>query len=66
MLIFFLCLVSYYIIFFGFCVIIGICVIFVGGILGYLFLSLFVLKYLYWDNLLFIFIYFFLDILKFV
>ncbi|MGR6007760.1 GerAB/ArcD/ProY family transporter [Bacillus paranthracis] len=50
-----MCLVSYYIISSGFRVITGICVISIGGTLGYLFLSLFVLKYSHWDNLLPIF-----------
>lgn len=64
MLTLFLCLVSYYIISSGFRVITGICVISVGGTLGYLFLSLFVLKYSHWDNLLPIFTHSFSDILK--
>ncbi|MDR4982640.1 spore germination protein [Bacillus cereus] len=64
MLTLFLCLVSYYIISSGFRVITGICVISVGGTLGYLFLSLFVLKYSHWDNLLPVFTHSFSDILK--
>jgi hypothetical protein len=64
MLTLFLCLVSYYIISSGFRVITGICVISVGGTLGYLFLSLFVLKYSHWPNLLPIFTHSFSDILK--
>ncbi|PES90582.1 spore gernimation protein GerH [Bacillus cereus] len=64
MLTLFLCLVSYYIISSGFRVITGICVISVGGTLGYLFLSLFVLKYSHWDNLLPMFTHSFSDILK--
>ncbi|MDM5464640.1 spore germination protein [Bacillus cereus] len=64
MLTLFLCLVSYYIISSGFRVIAGICVISVGGTLGYLFLSLFVLKYSHWDNLLPMFTHSFSDILK--
>lgn len=64
MLTLFLCLVSYYIISSGFRVITGICVISIGGTLGYLFLSLFVLKYSHWDNLLPIFTHSFSDILK--
>lgn len=57
-------IVSYYIISSGFRVITGICVISVGGTLGYLFLSLFVLKYSHWENLLPIFTHSFSDILK--
>ncbi|HDX9634386.1 spore germination protein [Bacillus cereus group sp. MYBK163-2] len=64
MLTFFLCLISYYIISSGFRVITGICVISVGGTLGYLFLSLFILKFSHWDNLLPIFSHPFTDILK--
>ena len=64
MLTLFLCLVSYYIISSGFRVITGICVISVGGTLGYLLLSLFVLKYSHWDNLLPVFTHSFSDILK--
>ncbi|MGH0429148.1 spore germination protein [Bacillus hominis] len=64
MLTLFLCLVSYYIISSGFRVITGICVISVGGTLGYLFLSLFVLKYSHWSNLLPVFTHSFSDILK--
>lgn len=64
MLTLFLCLVSYYIISSGFRVITGICVISIGGTLGYLFLSLFVLKYSHWPNLLPIFTHSFSDILK--
>ncbi|KIV67773.1 Spore germination protein GerHB/GerIB [Bacillus mycoides] len=64
MLTIFLCLVSYYIISSGFRVITGICVISVGGTLGYLILSLFVLKYSHWTNLLPIFTHSFSDILK--
>ncbi|MGH0946794.1 spore germination protein [Bacillus mycoides] len=64
MLTLFLCLVSYYIISSGFRVITGICVISIGGTLGYLFLSLFVLKYSHWTNLLPIFTHSFSDILK--
>ncbi|WP_002145297.1 spore germination protein [Bacillus cereus] len=64
MLTLFLCLVSYYIISSGFRVITGICVISVGGTLGYLLLSLFVLKYSHWPNLLPIFTHSFSDILK--
>lgn len=64
MLTIFLCLVSYYIISSGFRVITGICVISVGGTLGYLFLSLFVLKYSHWSNLLPVFTHSFSDILK--
>ncbi|EEL68577.1 spore germination protein [Bacillus mycoides] len=59
-----LCLVSYYIISSGFRVITGICVISVGGTLGYLLLSLFVLKYSHWSNLLPMFTHSFSDILK--
>jgi spore germination protein (amino acid permease) len=64
MLTLFLCLVSYYIISSGFRVITGICVISIGGTLGYLFLSLFVLKYSHWPNLLPVFTHSFSDILK--
>ncbi|MGR5977888.1 GerAB/ArcD/ProY family transporter [Bacillus cereus] len=64
MLTFFLCLISYYIISSGFRVITGICVISVGGTLGYLFLSLFILKFSHWDNLLPMFSHSFTDILK--
>ncbi|MBJ8050712.1 spore germination protein [Bacillus cereus] len=64
MLTLFLCLVSYYIISSGFRVITGICVISIGGTLGYLLLSLFVLKYSHWDNLLPMFTHSFSDILK--
>ena len=61
---FFLCLVGYYIISSGFRVITGICVISITGTLGYIFLSLFILKYAHWDNLLPIFSHSFNDILK--
>ncbi|MED1104220.1 spore germination protein [Bacillus paramycoides] len=64
MLTLFLCLVSYYIISSGFRVITGICVISIGGTLGYLFLSLFVLKYSHWTNLLPVFTHSFSDIVK--
>ncbi|GLV62767.1 germination protein GerHB [Bacillus mycoides] len=64
MLTIFLCLASYYIISSGFRVITGICVISVGGTLGYLFLSLFVLKYSHLSNLLPVFTHSFSDILK--
>ncbi|MEK4580715.1 MULTISPECIES: GerAB/ArcD/ProY family transporter [Bacillus] len=64
MLTLFLCLVSYYIVSSGFRVITGICVISIGGTLGYLFLSLFVLKYSHWSNLLPMFTHSFSDILK--
>ncbi|HDR4571803.1 spore germination protein [Bacillus cytotoxicus] len=61
---FFFCLLSYYIISSGFRVMTGICVISIAGIFGYLFLSLFVLKYAQWENLLPIFSHSVQDILK--
>ncbi|ABY45720.1 MULTISPECIES: spore germination protein [Bacillus] len=60
----FLCLVGYYIISSGFRVITGICVISIGGTLGYLFISLFILKYTHWSNLLPVFSHSLSDILK--
>lgn len=61
---FFLCLLSYYVISSGFRVITGICVISVSGVLGYIFLSLFMLKYAHWGNLTPVFSHSFQDILK--
>ncbi|CAM4152790.1 spore gernimation protein GerH [Bacillus manliponensis] len=48
----FLCLVSYYIISSGFRVITGICVVSIGGTLGYILLSFWMMKYAHFDNLL--------------
>ncbi|MBC6971395.1 spore germination protein [Bacillus sp. Xin] len=64
MLTIFFCLLGYYIISSGFRVLTGICVISVGGTFGYIFLSLFMLKYAHWENLLPIFSHSFQDILK--
>lgn len=60
----FFCLLGYYIISSGFRVITGICVISVGGTLGYIFLSFFILKYTHWENLLPVFSHSFGDILQ--
>lgn len=61
---FFLCLLSYYIISSGFRIITGICVVSISGTLGYIFLSLFMLKYAHWENLLPVFTHSFGHILK--
>lgn len=60
----FLCALGYYIISSGFRILTGICVISIGGTCAYLFLSLFIMKYANFENLLPMFSHSFKDILQ--